>query len=143
MRYVGDRTEPEFIRWRFEKLTSQYERGFGHWAVLEAATGSLVGAVGLLDHDDWTATPYSLEVGWLIAQPFWNKGFATEAGRASVTYAFEETGAEHLICIVDPRNGSSRRVAEKLGMRLTGETIWREKNVVWYERSSGRSPSPN
>lgn len=136
MRFVGDRTDRDFIRWRFDKLTGQYALGLGHWAVEERDAGRLVGAVGLLQHDDWTATPYTVEVGWLIAKDAWGRGYATEAGRAALSYAFDELGLERVICIVDPRNRSSRRVAEKLALRLAGETIWRDHDVVWYESVS-------
>ena len=133
MYFVGNRTDDAFIRGRFERLLAQYEHGYGHWAAFERATGRFVGAVGLLDHADWTATPFSTEVGWLIRKEAWNRGFATEAGRAALAFAFDELRLQRVICIVDPRNRPSRRVAEKLGLHLTGETIWRDYDVVWYE----------
>jgi RimJ/RimL family protein N-acetyltransferase len=132
MRFVGARTDEEFIRWRFDKLTGQYETGTGHLAVVEREGDRLVGAAGLLRHDDWTATPDNIEVGWLVRKDAWGRGYAVEAGGAALAYAFADLGIDTVICIVDPRNRSSRRVAEKLGMRLAGETIWRDHDVVWY-----------
>ena len=133
MRFVGGRIDDAFIRRRFDRIVEEYRMGLGHWAVIERDTRRLLGAVGLLSHPDWTATPYNVEVGWLIGRDHWGQGYATEAGKAAVRYAFDHVGVERLICIVDPRNRSSRRVAEKLGLRLAGETIWRDYDVVWYE----------
>ena len=137
MRFVGGRHDPDAIRIRFDKLKSQWsEHRLGHWATFERSTGRLVGAVGLLKHDDWTSTDHNVEVGWLIGRNDWGRGYATEAGRGSIAYAFNELAMDQLICIVDPRNLASRRVAEKLGLTLTGETIWRDYDVVWYETTS-------
>ena len=133
MRFLGGKTTDEVLRRRFDRLTSQYERGYGHWGTFEKETGRLLGAVGLLNHDDWTETPYTVEVGWLIRSDAWNRGYATEAARASLAYAFDVLGHERIICIVDPRNAPSRRVAEKIGLDLAGETVWRDYDCVWYE----------
>ena len=38
-------------------------RGFGQWALVEQATGELVGRAGLLQPEGWPG----LEVGWLVA----------------------------------------------------------------------------
>jgi RimJ/RimL family protein N-acetyltransferase len=139
MRFVGDRHDEEFVRGRFDRMRSQWrERGLGHWATFEKESGRLLGAVGLMQHDDWTAAAYNIEVGWLIGREFWNHGYATEAARPFVTRAFEELKLERLICIVAPENLSSRRVAEKLGFRVVGETIWRDHQVLWHELSRGK-----
>ena len=138
MRFVGGRHDEEFVRQRFDRLRLQWvERGLGHWATFEKETGALVGAVGLRQHDDWTATPYNIEVGWLIGKEFWNRGYATEAARPFIPYAFDRLGLDRLICIVAPENISSRRVAEKLGFRVAGETFWRDHKVIWYELARG------
>jgi RimJ/RimL family protein N-acetyltransferase len=48
---------------------------------------------------------------------------------ASVRYGFEELGMER---IIQPMNAASRRVAEKAGLNLRGETRWKGSDVVWY-----------
>src|SRR5687767_13880487 len=98
MRYLSGRTDEDAIKWRFERLTSDYELGLGHWATLERATDRLVGTVGLLRQEDWTSTPYNIEVGWLIDRARWGLGYAPEAGRASIDYA-RSLGVERLISI--------------------------------------------
>jgi RimJ/RimL family protein N-acetyltransferase len=93
-------------------------RGFGQWALVEQATGQLVGRAGLLQPEAWPG----LEVGWLVARPFWGRGYAPEAGRASLDWAHEALGADHVISLIEPHNERSARVAEKLGMKVEGHT---------------------
>jgi len=61
------------------------------------------------------------ELGYWIGPPFQNRGFATEAARAAIGYAFDELGLHKVTvgCIVE--NTASRRVIEKLGFRFLGE----------------------
>jgi len=51
---------------------------------------------------------------------------------ASLHYGFEELGLDRIISIAVPENFASRRVMEKLGMTLRGETRFRGSDVVWY-----------
>ncbi len=88
-------------------------RGYGLWAAEEKASGALVGRIGLLNPEGWPG----LEVGWLVARGYWGRGLATEGGRASLAYAFETLGADHVISLIQPDNIASIRVAEKLGER--------------------------
>jgi RimJ/RimL family protein N-acetyltransferase len=93
-------------------------RGFGQWALLEQATGELVGRAGLLQPEGWPG----LEVGWMVARAHWGRGFAPEAGRASIDWAGDALGADHVISLIEPDNERSARVAEKLGMEVEGRT---------------------
>jgi RimJ/RimL family protein N-acetyltransferase len=93
-------------------------RGFGNWALEERDSGRLVGRAGLYQPEGWPG----LEVGWLVAQEHWGSGFAPEAGRASLEWAREELGADHVISLIEDHNHNSARVAEKLGMQVEGRT---------------------
>jgi RimJ/RimL family protein N-acetyltransferase len=93
-------------------------RGFGQWALFERDSGLLVGRAGLLQPEGWPG----LEVGWLVAREHWGRGFAPEAGRASMDWARDELGADHIISLIEPDNERSARVAEKLGMTVEGRT---------------------
>jgi RimJ/RimL family protein N-acetyltransferase len=85
--------------------------GYGEWAVVEKATGQVIGRVGLRNPEGWPA----IEVGWLIRQSHWGQGFATEAAKAAIQFAFEVVGADHLISMIRPENARSIRVAENIG----------------------------
>jgi RimJ/RimL family protein N-acetyltransferase len=86
-------------------------RGFGQWALVENVSGDLVGRAGLWEPEGWLG----LEVGWSLARPHWGHGYATEAGRAALAFAFGELGADHVISVIRPDNHLSVRGAERLG----------------------------
>ncbi|AJS58566.1 GNAT family N-acetyltransferase [Paenibacillus sp. IHBB 10380] len=57
------------------------------------------------------------EVGWVLHPNYYNKGFATEAARAIVKYAFEKENIHRIIATCQPQNIPSYRIMEKIGMR--------------------------
>jgi RimJ/RimL family protein N-acetyltransferase len=146
-RYLGDgapltRAQSEE---RIAYLVSHWrEHGFGHWAVEDRATESLIGRIGLLHHPDWREDPDNVEVGWTLARAFWGRGLATEGALASLRYGFETLDLDRIISITSPTNRASRRVMEKVGLTLTGQSFWRNERVVWYEidRSSWARRAP-
>jgi ribosomal-protein-alanine N-acetyltransferase len=62
-----------------------------------------------------------VELGWRLAVEAQGQGYATEAAREVVRYAFGVVGLEALVSFTVPQNLASRRVMEKLGMRQEGE----------------------
>jgi RimJ/RimL family protein N-acetyltransferase/ketosteroid isomerase-like protein len=61
-------------------------------------------------------------VGYWIHPDHWGRGYAPEASRAAIEFAFRELGATRIILPHATWNDASRRVAEKLGFRLVRET---------------------
>lgn len=60
------------------------------------------------------------EFGFMVHPEYWGRGIATEASRAFIDYAFENTSVDQLTADVDPRNTASLRVLGKLGFLETG-----------------------
>ena len=108
------------------------ERGLGIWAVEHRATGAFVGFVGLMHQENWPEGEHKTEVGWRLERSFWGRGLATEGARASLRYGFEKMDLAGIISITLPENAASRRVMEKAGLTLRGETSWKGYEVVWY-----------
>jgi RimJ/RimL family protein N-acetyltransferase len=94
-------------------------RGYGQWTLIEKATSQVVGRAGLWNPEGWPG----LEVGWVLGRPYWGRGFATEAAREAVAFAFAVTDAARLISLIQPDNVRSIRVAEKIGQSLDGTTV--------------------
>ena len=85
-----------------------------YFAVIFA--GEVVGDIVLqMDHPNRTAN-----LGYTITRKHWGKGFATEAVRAVVDYAFRTFDLAKVYARADPRNIGSVRVMEKLGMQREG-----------------------
>ncbi len=88
-------------------------------------TGDLVGSMGLIiDPRHGVA-----EMGYWIGVDFWNRGYATEAGRAVLSYAFGPLGLRRVYAFHFTRNPASGRVLEKIGMSREG--VWRKHVMKW------------
>ncbi|MBX2825498.1 MAG: GNAT family N-acetyltransferase [Gammaproteobacteria bacterium] len=93
------------------------ENGWGFWAVDLKSTQEFIGMVGLNRIPDDIPLDDTLEVGWRLASPYWGKGYATEAARASLDYAFTTLNSECVVAFTAKDNHPSRRVMERLGMK--------------------------
>lgn len=88
--------------------------GYALWAVERTADGAFLGFCGL-SVPAWAPEP-TPEIGWRLAQPAWGYGYATEAAREVVRFAFEDLGFEALVSYTTVSNVRSLRVMEKIGM---------------------------
>ena len=101
--------------WLKNQLDRYRRDGHGLWLVVERASGMPVGQVGLaMQEIDGVRHP---EVGWLLHRPYWGRGYATEAGMASVGAAFTRWRYPRVISLIRPVNLPSQRVAGRIGMR--------------------------
>jgi len=108
-------------------------RGYGQAAVVETATNTFVGRVGLHPWTDWN----EVELGWVIARAYQRKGFATEAAQAWIDWAGEHLEEDYLIAVIQADNAASISTATKLGFEFArqDETPWNP--VVVYRRLLG------
>jgi RimJ/RimL family protein N-acetyltransferase len=121
MRFIGIDGKPmsRFGAWQsFSGQVGHWHlRGFGMFSVIDRQTGDLIGRVGPLQPEEWP----DFEIGWTLRSQYWGRGYATEAARACLPYAFEELGRQRIISLIAPENQRSIRVAERLGERLEGQ----------------------
>jgi RimJ/RimL family protein N-acetyltransferase len=103
--------------------------GYGMWAVERKDTGHFIGRAGFLDPPGWPG----FELGCVLGRAHWGLGFASEAARAALDYAFESLKRERVISLIRHGNERSIRVAEKLGERLAGETELLGSKALVYE----------
>lgn len=131
-RYIGDgKPRPrERVEQSLRNCIACWERrGFGPFAVLDE--GRIIGDTLLYpiarsgtDFSDLDARGPEIEIGYRLAREAWGKGFATEAAKATMDWAFSPDGPNlpELIAVTYPENAASQRVLEKIGMRCMGET---------------------
>jgi [ribosomal protein S5]-alanine N-acetyltransferase len=98
-----------------EKVSHQAEHRFSRWAVVEQASGTVIGECGLQYLDGGP----DIELGYKLAHAHWGHGFAVEAARACLDWAQAER-PERAVAIVDPTNTRSARVLDKIGMVRDG-----------------------
>ncbi|WP_070967375.1 GNAT family N-acetyltransferase [Vibrio sonorensis] len=97
------------------------ENGWGFWAVEERSSGQFIGFVGLhgQEEEQIPCTPM-VEIGWRLAREHWGKGYAPEAAKAALKYAFDSLGESRIYAFTSLLNLPSQRVMEKIGMHNTG-----------------------
>jgi RimJ/RimL family protein N-acetyltransferase len=116
VRYIGGKTMNRAESWRNMAMVMGHWtiRGFGFFTVELKATGETVGRVGPWHPEGWPAP----EVGWTIYPGFQREGYASEAARASIDYAFDTLGWGDVIHVILEGNVASIAVARKVGSNL-------------------------
>jgi RimJ/RimL family protein N-acetyltransferase len=105
-----DHATREFIDWCIESYLSH---GIGPWALLEKTADDLIGFCGigpeLVDNIE------EANLGYRLAQKYWNKGFATEAVNGVLRYTFDQKLRDTVVVIIEPEHIASVKVTEKAG----------------------------
>jgi RimJ/RimL family protein N-acetyltransferase len=112
----------------------------GLWATIHRETDRFIGRCGLLP---WTIEQrLEVEVAYLLAKEYWGHGLGTEAALAIVHYGLEQLHLPRLICMIDPQNRASVRVARNIGMTLERETIDEQGPFLLYSMSAQEGGRP-
>jgi RimJ/RimL family protein N-acetyltransferase len=106
-----------------EQFVAQANRQNDSATVAITLDGALIGACGIDVRQD------GAELGYWLGVPFWGCGYATEAVRAVIDYAFGELGHEVLHSGARVSNPASRRVLEKCGFQWTGVRLCRIRAI--------------
>ncbi|CAM9476120.1 unnamed protein product, partial [Ectocarpus fasciculatus] len=113
-------------------VQAQYKsNGFGRYAMLDRESGSFLGWAGLKIENNVNGRASFIDLGYRMLPQYWGRGYATEASRALVSYGFDVLGVDTICAYVESSNPSSRRVAEKAGLRVTG-TFDGERMKEWW-----------
>ena len=94
-------------------VASYARHGFGLWRVALKATDEPIGICGLIKRE----VLEDVDLGYAFLERHWGKGFAFESTATVKDYARSMVGLKRLVAVVNPNNGKSIRVLEKLGMK--------------------------
>jgi len=93
------------------------KHSFGLWAIEVPGVAPFIGFTGLsVPAFNAHFTP-CVEVGWRLAFEHWGHGYATEAARLALGYAFGTLALPEVVSFTSVGNHRSRAVMERLGMR--------------------------
>jgi RimJ/RimL family protein N-acetyltransferase len=96
---------------------SQEERGFSFWAVERKSDGALLGYCGLRICDDLERPVHGdVEIGWRLREDAWGQGYAAEAAKACLAWAWDNLDVSRVVSFTVPANEPSWRLMERLGM---------------------------
>jgi [ribosomal protein S5]-alanine N-acetyltransferase len=108
-------TREDAAEWIERNLRRYGNDEYGLLAVVLKSSGEMIGDCGL----SWQLADGEpvLELGYHLRRDHWDYGYATEAARATMDYAFRKLAVEKLVSLISAENKPSRRVAERNGMR--------------------------
>ncbi|QKS00217.1 GNAT family N-acetyltransferase [Sphingomonas sp. CL5.1] len=89
----------------------------GFFVVEQREDGATIGFCGLKPGAPGTPIESMLEVGWMLAVPWWGGGYAREAAEASIAWGWATRDDAAIVAITARRNAKSRGLMERLGMR--------------------------
>jgi [ribosomal protein S5]-alanine N-acetyltransferase len=147
----------EELEWCIDVYDGRY--GYGLWATIRKDRDELIGRCGLLP---WRAsdTPegelllegadeypvdgatYEIELAYLLGREHWGQGLATEAARAIAHHALQTLRPPRLICLFDPGNVASRRVAERVGFTYDCDVLLDGERVPMHSLRAGSTAIP-
>lgn len=140
-RFIGGQAATEEESWhRVLRYIGHWTAfGFGTFAVLDAMTGRFLGEAGAMDFRRGIGAEHGRlpEMGWGFMPEVHGTGIAGEAIRAVLGWMDAGAGAAGTVCIIDPANAPSLRLAGRLGYRQTGEASYHGKIVRTFLRPAG------
>lgn len=129
MRFIrAPQNRLETVNWLNLVSSRWTSDGIGFCAIIEKRTNKFIGWCGL-----WRLKETNeLEIGYAINKKDWGKGFATEAARFFLQYAFERLKPDKIVAVAEPENLPSRRVMEKIGMKFVRYGEFYNRQLVQY-----------
>ena len=113
-----------------QRLLSYLEPGFGLYALIHKQNQELMGYCGFFVQK--IDNRKEVEIGYRLAAKYWGQGLATEATQSILEYGREKFNFKRFLCLIEPANKRSIRVATKLGMKLEKKIIYYNKKVNVY-----------
>jgi len=132
--YDATATDIEKVSGVIDYIRQQYiDNGFGRMATFEKATGEFVGWTGLKLERNVNGHETFYDIGYRFRQKHWGKGYATEATKFFLTYAFAVLKVQKVNGFAFTGNAASRRVLEKCGLKVVKTFEFAGVESVWYE----------
>ena len=105
--------ETDAIKWIKRSRTDSTESAF---VITLGDTNAVIGACGI-GPTTWTE---GRQIGYWLGEPYWGRGYATEAAQAMATLAFDNPELTHLWCSCRVTNERSRGVIHNCGFQFHG-----------------------
>lgn len=106
------------------------DKGWGLWAVAlkpsseEYDNDAFIGFVGLNEtHADMSFAP-AVEIAWRLHKDYWGQGYATEAARAALKFAFTKLALTEVVSFTAVINKRSQLIMRRIGMTNTQDNFY-------------------
>lgn len=115
MEYLPTISSEEESNQLADKIISRLsENSWGFWAIETKDDHSFIGFVGLNEPKYELPVKPCVEIGWRLARKYWGNGYATEAGKASLAFAFNNLDVNEIYSFISIANKRSQAVMERL-----------------------------
>ncbi|WP_397364338.1 GNAT family N-acetyltransferase [Olleya sp. R77988] len=120
-----------------DNVKQQYvDRGIGRFAVVEKTSGDFIGWSGIRLNTEYNMNGFTkyYDIGYRLIERFWNKGYATESGKAAVDYAFNVMKLPEIYGTTEIGNEASHNALLKIGLTYEEDFYFEEEklDLRWY-----------
>lgn len=128
-------TKKEQSQQVIEMLQEQYlVNGTARLTVRNKETGEFMGWCGIkLMTEETQGEVNFYELGYRFIPRYWGKGYASEAAKACLDFAFDKMGAKKVVAFTDLEHKASQRVLEKLGFKIREQFVFYDSDCYWHE----------
>jgi RimJ/RimL family protein N-acetyltransferase len=104
-----------------QEIATAAAYGIQYWPIFLLSTGEHIGCCGLRAYD---LAQGIYEIGFHIRLQQWGLGFASEAARRVIKFAFDDLDANAIFAGHNPQNEASRKLLKKLGFHYTHDEYY-------------------
>lgn len=137
-RFLGDRPADmagEFAR--FSRNAGSWALyGYGTFMVRERGREAIIGTCGVFH--SWRGFGQGFddapEIGWIVGEQVWGRGYATEATRAALAWFDRVHGPRRIVCMIEQDNQASFALAARLGFAEFARQVYDGRVLTLLQR---------
>lgn len=131
--YPNPLNKKETKEWIKRNWKRQNDTGHSLWAIIRKSDKAFIGQCGLVKQN--VEGKEMIEVGYMIRNDCWRQGYALEAVRGVLSYAFNKLKINEVIALIDPLNEPSKKLAIRSGFSEKKQVHMWDKNIALFIKS--------
>ena len=129
--YLEAEKNIQFIRNQYKEL------GIGRFACIDKVSGDFMGWSGLKFNigkkEELNGFQNFIDIGYRLIPRFWNKGYASEAAFACLSFGFKEMNYDTIYGAAETENIGSNKILQKIGLKFINDFTVNGIEAKWYE----------
>ena len=142
MRHIGGPQSPEDVWARLLRYAGTWALfGYGFWILRERHSGEFIGELGFINGRRTIKPDFGdrIELGYMLLPRMQRRGYAREAAQAVIAWSERMLGPRELVCMIDPQNQPSLRLAAVLGFEEYARVEYKGEPVILLARQPTKS----
>lgn len=117
-----------------ENIQQQYKRyGIGRLAIIDKKTNDFIGWAGLKYETELRKEFHYYDIGYRLREEYWGMGIGTEAAIASLHHGFNDLKLDKICAAAEIPNIGSNKILQNIGLKASGQFIYDDTLLNWYE----------